>query len=67
MSKKDNKQVENKKGLIATHKKVDGTKEYMFTKSPSKTVIGRIILIAVLAGMVVLPLVALIVELIKAM
>ena len=66
MSKKDNKQVE-KKGLIATNKKVDGTKEYMFTKSPSKTVIGRIILIAVLAGMVVLPLVALIVELFKAM
>ena len=66
MSKKDNKQVENKKGLIASHKKVDGTKEYMFTKSPSKTLIGRIILIAVLAGMVVVPLVALIVELIKA-
>ena len=66
MSKKDNKQVE-KKQLIATHKRVDGTKEYMFTKSPSKTLVGRIILIAVLAGMVVLPLVALIVELIKAM
>lgn len=66
MSKKDKKQVENKKHLIESHKRVDGTKEYMFTKSPSKTLVGRIIMIAILAGMVVLPLVALIVELIKA-
>ena len=66
MSKKDKKQVENKKHLIESHKRVDGTKEYMFTKSPSKTLVGRIIMIAILAGMVVLPLVALIIELIKA-
>ncbi len=66
MSKKDKKQVENKKHLIESHKRVDGTKEYMFTKSPSKTLVGRIIMFAILAGMVVLPLVALIVELIKA-
>ena len=66
MSKKDKKQVENKKHLIESHKRVDGTKEYMFTKSPSKTLVGRIIMIANLAGMVVLPLVALIIELFKA-
>ena len=66
MSKKDKKQVENKKHLIESHKRVDGTKEYMFTKSPSKTLVGRIIMIAILAGMVVLPLVALIIELFKA-
>ena len=66
MSKKDKKQVENKKHLIESHKRVDGTKEYMFTKSPSKTLVGRIIMIAILAGMVVLPRVALIIELFKA-
>lgn len=67
MSKKDKKQVENKKHLIESHKRVDGTKEYMFTKSPSKTLLGRVILIVILAGMVVLPLVALIVSLVQAM
>ncbi len=67
-NKKAKKQeVTTKKAFVETHKRADGTKEYMITKSPTKTLTGRIIIIALLAGMVILPLVALIVSIVQAM
>ena len=67
-NKKAKKQeVATKKHFVETHTKADGTKEYMITKSPTKTLTGRIVILVLLAGMVILPLVALIVSIFKAM
>ena len=63
--KQKNQQVSSKKHFVETHNRADGTKEYMITKSPTKTLTGRIIIIALLAGMVILPLVALIVSIVQ--
>ena len=65
--KEKNQKVATKKRFVETHNRADGTKEYMITKSPTKTLTGRIIIIALLAGMVILPLVALIISIFQAL
>ena len=66
-SESGGKRLATKKHFVETHTKADGTKEYMITKSPTKTLTGRIVILVLLAGMVILPLVALIVSIFKAM
>ncbi len=68
MPKNKNKKVtkQPKEKFIQTKTRADGTKDYIVNGSPSKTMLGKIIVIILVAGMVVLPLVALIISLINA-
>lgn len=55
-----------KEKFIETKTRADGTKDYIVKGSPSKTVLGKVLLVILVGGMVVLPLVALIISLINA-
>lgn len=68
MAKDNKKKVakQPKEKFIETKTRADGTTDYIVKGSPSKTMLGKIILVVLVAGMVVLPLVALIISLINA-
>lgn len=65
---KNNKKVtkQPKERFIETKTRADGTKDYIVKGSPSKTIVGKVLLIILVGGMVVLPLIALIISLINA-
>lgn len=64
--KKNKVAKQPKEKFVETKTRADGTKDYIVKGSPSKTLFGKIIVIVLVAGMVVLPLVALIISLINA-
>lgn len=68
MAKDNKKKVSKqpKEKFIETKTRADGITDYIVKGSPSKTMLGKIILLVLVAGMVVLPLVALIISLINA-
>ena len=65
MAKNEQKQV--KKAMVESHKRPDGSKEYMLTKSPTKTLTGKIIMLVLVGGMIILPLIALIISIFQAL
>lgn len=63
-NQKDNKKTA-KKQFMETRKRADGTTEYIIKESPANTLLGKVLVILILGGMVVLPVIALIISLIQ--
>lgn len=66
-NEKNQKNKKEKQKFMEARKRADGTTEYIIKSSPSKTLLGRILVIAIIVGMIVLPVIALIVTLIQSL
>lgn len=65
-NKKQKKQQEQKKKTIMVHERADGINEVVITKAPSKTILGKIVIVGLAAAMVFAVVFGLIVVLIQA-
>lgn len=61
-----NKKVKEKKPFAETRVKPDNSVEVEFKKNPSETTLGKILLLLIVSGMILLPVVLVIILLFKA-
>ena len=66
MSNKNKKTKEQKKKTIIVHERADGMNEVIITKAPSKTVLGKIVIVTLAAAMIIAVVLGLIIVLIEA-